>query len=123
MGPSFEKYLMWQSYLKLVLKGKQINGVEFYDEDDNMDSGYSILSYNEGLRKLKKLRDVYDFYTIDEDFKLRLFLLHKRIRSPKLYEYWKTILTNELEQLVVSIKRKILLQFRLRQKRNNMWFH
>lgn len=87
-----------------------------------MDSGYSILSYNEDLENLKN-QEMYDFYKIDEDFRITFIPFTQEDTFSKNYEYWKTILTNELEQLVVSIKGKIS-QFRLRQKRNQcMWFH
>ena len=66
---------------------------------------------------------MYNFYTIDEDFRITFIPFTQEDTFSKNYEYWKTILTNELEQLVVSIKGKIS-QFRLRQKRNQcMWLH
>lgn len=47
---------------------------------------------------------MYDFYTIDEDFRITFIPFTQEDTFSKNYEYWKTILTNELEQLVVSIK-------------------
>ncbi|KGQ88254.1 hypothetical protein MEU_03811, partial [Candida albicans P37005] len=49
---------------------------------------------------------MYDFYTIDEDFRITFIPFTQEDTFSKNYEYWKTILTNELEQLVVSIKGK-----------------
>ena len=85
-----------------------------------MDSGYSILSYNEDLENLKIKRCMIS--TIDEDFRITFIPFTQEDTFSKNYEYWKTILTNELEQLVVSIKGKIS-QFRLRQRGTNVWFH
>ena len=47
---------------------------------------------------------MYNFYTIDEDFKITFIPFTQEDTFSKNYEYWKTILTNELEQLVVSIE-------------------
>lgn len=47
---------------------------------------------------------MYNFYTIDEDFRITFIPFTQEDTFSKNYEYWKTILTNELEQLVVSIK-------------------
>ena len=49
---------------------------------------------------------MYNFYTIDEDFRITFIPFTQEDTFSKNYEYWKTILTNELEQLVVSIKGK-----------------
>ena len=53
-----------------------------------MDSGYSILSYNEDLENLKIKRCIISTRLM-KILELRLFLLHKRIRSPKIMNIGK----------------------------------
>ena len=53
-----------------------------------MDSGYSILSYNEDLENLKIKRCMIST-RLTKILELRLFLLHKRIRSPKIMNIGK----------------------------------